>query len=149
MNLITKLFYIRIENPFKTWWKVRKYFKLPEIRIYKQKYTSGPPYKNGKGNLLYIWTHDLFWKDKFNSPRHEVNPICNIILFNKIRIIFSLNPKKCDDHIYWETLLDFLYYGFSLQEAIRGNTWKKLNKDELYDCSMYIKDVDLNTKYVK
>ena len=147
MNLITKLFYINISNPFKTWWKVRKYFKCPEIHIFIRKYTFGPPFKHGKGNLIYIWAHDLFWKDKFDSPRHEVNPICNIILFNKLRIGFTLNPKKCSDHIYWETLLDFLYYRFSLKEAVNNNTWKNVNTKEKFNCLMYIKNIDLNIKY--
>lgn len=122
LRTIPNLFHIYIENPFKTWWKVRKYFRLPKIVPFIHKITtiSGYPYASHihMGKILDIQIHDVWWKDKYNSPRHECNPIIYIGLFKKIafgfRFIVSYKDEfneTCNgDMEYWEYILEYLYY---------------------------------------
>ena len=116
---------LSIENPLKTWWKARKYFKFPNIAIHFSNNKYSFPYASEfwRGKLLDINIHDLFWKDKYNSPRHEVNPLIYICLFNKwsLWIIFNktfineFGDKTDESMHYWEYLLDYLYYSKSLK----------------------------------
>lgn len=113
---LSKWIDITIENPFKTWWKARKYFKIPKLRFsaFSDSYRS---YKHG-GRILEIDCLDVMWKDKFNSPRHERSPHISILLFRKfgIRIDFYIDyydefrEKQNGDMEYWEYLLEWLYY---------------------------------------
>lgn len=109
-----------IENPFKTWWKARKYFKLPKIKITFSANKWHFPYatKYWQGKILDINIRDVLWKDKYDSPRHEKNPLIYICLFGKFAIwitpaIFykdEFNEKQNGDMEYWEYLLEWLYY---------------------------------------
>ena len=107
---------IMIENPFKTWWKAREYFKRPKLR-FRTFTTSWRAYKRG-GRILEIDCMDVMWKDKFNSPRHEQSPHISILLFNKfgIRVDFHIDyydefgEIQNGDMLYWEYLLEWLYY---------------------------------------
>ena len=107
---------IMIENPFKTWWKAREYFKRPKLR-FRTFTTSWRAYKRG-GRILEIDCMDVIWKDKFNSPRHEQSPHISILLFNKfgIRVDFHIDyydefgEIQNGDMLYWEYLLEWLYY---------------------------------------
>jgi hypothetical protein len=114
-----------IENPLHTWWKARKYFKFPSIRF---SVFSNPiyncPYARTDyiGKLLDINFHDIQWKDKFDSPRHEMNPHIWVCFFRKFgfSINFYINYKneigeiRNGDTFYWEYLLDYLYYSKNL-----------------------------------
>ena len=137
MYIRNKLFYIHIENPFKTWWKVRKVFKFifPKIRVWFN--IKGFPFIHHVGKIFYLDIHDIYWKDKFNSPRHEVSPELNFTLFNIFN--FRIHMELNDDYIYWETLLDYLYYGFNVEEAIKHNTWETFETKIKKDASKYIK----------
>ena len=109
-----------IENPFKTWWSARKYFKCPgiSIRFFTSKYSFPYASKWWQGKLLDINIHDVYWKDKYNSPRHERNPLIYICLFGKYA--FWITPKITyknefgedihGDIYYWEYLLDHIFY---------------------------------------
>lgn len=109
-----------IENPLKTWWKARKYFKFPKIRIATSTSKWSFPYasKWWQGKLLDINIHDVYWKDKYDSPRHERNPLIYICLFSKysLWIQFTMTYKNefgedTDGSMYyWEYLLEWLYY---------------------------------------
>ena len=116
------LFNIWIENPLKTWWKARKYFKRPKISFHYfiiSKYKNYP-YASYKriGKILDLCIEDVEWKDKYNSPRHERNPLIYIALFRKIgfSIYFNIYYKdefgetQSGDSYYWEYLIDWLYY---------------------------------------
>lgn len=102
-----------IENPFKTWWKARKYFKRPKLHC---RFTRENFYRVGK--ILDIEICDIQWKDKWNTPRHEKSPIISIKLFRRFEfsIIFYIyyidefGDKKNGDMEYWEYLLNWLYY---------------------------------------
>ncbi len=111
---------VSIENPFKTWWRAKKYFKFPDITINFGWHPYHYPYATSywRGKILDINIHDLYWKDKFNSPRHERNPLIYICLFSRISlwIVFGKHyynefGKKQDGSLeYWEYILKHLYY---------------------------------------
>ena len=115
-------FNIRIENPLKTWWKARKYFKFPKIKFkFYLVHKYGPyPYATYHwiGKILDISIIDVSWKDKYNSPRHEESPNIFICLFRKFALSIFLyntyynefNEKVNGDLYYWEYLLSWLYY---------------------------------------
>ncbi len=113
---LSKWIDIMIENPFKTWWKARKYFKRPKLR-FRTFSTSWRSYKRG-GRILEIDCLDVMWKDKFNSPRHERSPHISILLFQKfgVRVNFYIDyydefgEKQNGDMEYWEYLLEWLCY---------------------------------------
>jgi hypothetical protein len=118
---IDKYFDIWIENPLGTWWKARKYFKLPKISFHPFfNIHHNCPYISYKnvGKILGVDFHDISWKDKWNSPRHEMNPYIWICLFR--RFGFSINfdiyyrnefgELESGDTYYWEYLLEWLYY---------------------------------------
>lgn len=114
-----------IENPFKTWWKARKYFKFPDVRVVLTDNIHAYPYASSKwrGTLLDIDIHDVYWKDKYDSPRHERNPLIYICLFSKWSLWITFHKTfinefgdKTDESIhYWEYMLDYLYYSKSLK----------------------------------
>lgn len=121
---VNDYFGIVLENPFKTWWKARKYFKIPktEISFFCKKYPGfiPAPYAsvNRLSKIIDINIQDVGWKDKWNSPRHENNPFIFVCLFRKFGFliqpkIYGINEfgeKKEEDIIYWEYLLDYIYY---------------------------------------
>lgn len=125
-----------IENPFKTWWKARKYFKFPNIsmRFSNNKWSFPYASKKWQGRILDIDIHDVYWKDKWDSPRHERNPLIYICLFGKfnIWIVFHKNwinefGEKCDESThYWEYMLDYLYYSKSLKLTSLWTTDSKI-----------------------
>ena len=119
-----KYFAWSIENPFKTWWKARKYFKFPNIAIHFSNNKHSFPYasKFWQGKLLDINIHDVYWKDKYNSPRHERNPLIfiyilglSIWIYPKIYKIGEFGNKEDGDIYYWEYLLNYLYYTKTLK----------------------------------
>lgn len=122
---ILDLVHININNPFKTWWKARKYFKKPSIKCHFGLLKYSFPYANRDyiGKIIDISIQDVMWKDKYNSPRHERNPYVWICLFRLFR--FEIGTRinaltetgKVEDRstFYWEYLLDYLYYSKSLK----------------------------------
>ena len=117
-----KVFAIHIENPFKTWWKARKYFKFPKLKI------TFFCHRPCGAKLIDIDIHDVYWKDKWNSPRHEISPRIFFCLFGIIGFIVNFpvtysdefGDKENHDMEYWEYLLDYLYYSKSLELR---NSW--------------------------
>lgn len=122
---ILDLVHINITNPFKTWWKARKYFKRPSIKYHFGLLKYSFPYANRDyiGKIIDISIQDVMWKDKYNSPRHERNPYVWICLFRLFRFEISTRINaltetgKVEDRstFYWEYLLDYLYYSKSLK----------------------------------
>lgn len=139
---ILGLVHININNPFKTWWKARKYFKRPSVKFYFGLLKYNFPYANRNyiGKIIDISIQDVGWKDKYCSPRHERNPYVWICLFRLFR--FEIGTRinditetgKVEDRstFYWEYLLDYLYYSKSL----------KINQ-----CWEYTSKVYTRTKY--
>ena len=117
-----------MENPFKTWWKVRKWFKFPKPSIYFGPIVSGLPY-GLPDKWIELYIYDVSWKDKYNSPSLEFTPQINLDLFKKYQLLLTFQTS--DDYIYWETILDIIYYNKSLKEAIDTNTWENCNKEKI------------------
>ena len=143
---VSKWINIIIENPFKTWWKAKKYFKIPKIsfKIHRVSKISGYPYASYKwiGKLLDIYIRDVRWKDKFNSPRHELNPIVWICLFRNIALWINFHidykdefsEKQNGDMEYWEYILNWLYY--KNKQTLRCySTW--IGNSKLYKTCKY------------
>lgn len=131
-----------IENPLKTWWKARKYFKFPSIsvRISLDKYHFPYAIKYWQGKIIDINIHDVYWKDKWRGPRHERNPLIYICLFGKLSlwIVFYKSwinefgeKENCSMH-YWEYMLDYLYYSKSLKLGSIWTTDSKIAKTRIY-----------------
>lgn len=113
-GIIEHFFDISLENPFKTWWKARRCFKIPGLSF--RWYVGGSV--RGQGKILNLQVSDVQWKDKYDSPRHEYNPCINVNLFNiiglyiepKVIYIDEFGEKQDGSMEYWEYLLDWLYY---------------------------------------
>lgn len=129
---MSKWINIDIENPLKTWWKARKYFKFPNISI-----KSAFRFEKSKlGKILNIECWDLMWKDKFRSPRHEINPHIYIDIFSFIHIYIEFTKtylnefgeKSNGDTMYWEYMLSYLYYKNNLKGYSTWQTDSKLYK---------------------
>jgi hypothetical protein len=62
--------------------------------------------------------HDIGWKDKWNSPRHERNPYIWVCFFRRFGFSINFNvycrnefgELESGDTYYWEYLLEWLYY---------------------------------------
>lgn len=124
-KIINKYFYFYIKNPLKTYWKVRKYFKFPKLicQFYKS------PSNDAK--ILSIESYDIFWKDKWDAPSQERDPIFVITLFNKyhFQIDFRYYYNNSNYSMeYWESILWFVYYDKTLNQAVfEGTSWRKYN----------------------
>lgn len=120
---MNKYFDFYWENPLKTYNLVKKYFR--DIKP-KFQWKFG---KSRKAKILEINAFDLTWKDKWNSPRHEYNPRIFFSLFNYIHLYVEWTlGDSMEDMVYWEAILDWMYYGKSLQEACT-NGWCQYNKE--------------------
>lgn len=116
-------FDIYLENPFKTYNKVKRWFKPinPKFQWY-----FGKRYKP---IFLELKSFDVLWKDKFNEPRHEFNPRIKISLFNYIHLYVDFTTgDNMTDMVYWEAILDWIYYDKDLQEACT-NHWQQYNNE--------------------
>ena len=121
-----KYFDLYWENPLKTYNKIKKYFKplKPIINI--------DFCKSNCAKILEINSFDVLWKDKYDSPRHERNPIITISIFNylHIRINFNMSNKSLDDMVYWEAALNWIYYNLSLSKSIDESLgWSQYNEE--------------------
>ena len=120
---MNKYFDFYWENPLKTYNLVKKYFR--DIKP-KFQWKFG---KRRKAKILELNAFDLTWKDKWNSPRHEYNPRIFFSLFNYIHLYVEWTlGDSMEDMVYWEAILDWMYYGKSLQEACT-NGWCQYNKE--------------------
>ena len=164
MKLLDKLIWnnyikIYIKNPLRTYFKVRKWFNKLSIKI-----DMGKPMRTGlfpiwEGNipkLFYFFSSDLYWKNKYDSPRFEYPPHIEVIFFRKFKISiffvryidkYTANEKLINLHwsgnqdiIYWESVLRFLYYGKSLKDSITYMSWNGLISPS--------KEICLKQKYI-
>lgn len=127
-----------INNPLKTWWKARKYFKFPHVFIGIYCNSCLHPYATNKwrGKILDVNIQDVMWKDKCDTPRHERNPFIYICLFSRLSLLitFPMRYKNefdewedCSDD-YWEYMLDYLYYSHNLKDFSFGVMSSKIYK---------------------
>lgn len=145
--MLNKYIYIRINNPFKTIFKIIKYFKCPKLNI-----TLFKPYKGTFGKYLSIISFDIDWHDKYTQPYYLKFPYIRIVLFNKIGVQLSLLHQE--EYCYYESILYFVYYKKSLQYIISNIQKWKTYKGTAVDPSLiikskYLKDKNLYNIYYK
>jgi len=106
---------VLVEDPLKEWRKTKGLFVKPKcsFRFFKDIQSNCPyVYIPNVPSLLCIRSCSVGWKDKYNSPRHEEDPYIWVCFFRKFG--FSINwyipGESYRDYIYWEYLLDYLYY---------------------------------------
>ena len=114
-------------NPFKTYNKIKKYFKPLKPKFYIGKNLSS------YAKILDVECWDVCWKSKWGSPRHEFAPYLNIVLFNtwEFRITWSyINDSGENESMeYWEAVLNYLYFNKTLHQAVEEATgWEHYNK---------------------
>lgn len=120
---MNKYFDLYWENPLKTYNLVKKYFRNIKPKF---QWEFG---KRRKAKILELNAFNLTWKDKWNSPRHEYNPRIFFSLFNYIHLYIEWTlGDSIEDMVYWEAILDWIYYDKSLQEACT-NDWVHYNKE--------------------
>lgn len=127
---------ICIEDPLKTWKRVKTYFKKPKLFLH---FFTNPiyccPYAslNSIAKILDIRSFDVGWKDKYDTPRHERNPYIWVCFFKRFgfNIIWHISYKdefgnpQDGDMYYWEYLLNYLYY----EKTLKGySTWIQTSK---------------------
>lgn len=122
----------KYNNPLYHWWKARKYFKRPKCHFYKGKITwffGFPIKKEYLNKILDIRFNALGWKDKWDSPRHEWDPYISIVFFRKWQLLWIFNWISNDKDsgirsmATWEAILDYLYYGKSIDQCIKNHVW--------------------------
>lgn len=118
-----------IENPLRTWWKVRKWFKFPKPSICFYKDFSA-------SKLIEFYCWDVTWTEKeYQNIRLDFSPYIELTLFK--RFSWKLTFKVPEDYVYWETIIEIVYYNKSIKEAIQDNTWKKYPKGIEQDINVF------------
>lgn len=139
------------QNPLGTWWKARKYFKMPKPRV---QFFKNNWYFHPFGKVFTFWSSDVSWKWKYDEVRHELDPFIFICFFSKFGVYITFEVKYKDKNgktrdagtFYWEYLLDFLYNRKDLNIV---NEWTGTNK---LDGSNYViptKEISLKPKVLK
>jgi len=149
--------YINTFNIFRIysdWWKARKVFYKPLLKIYKMKVDEN----NLGSDYFYIETetHNKWfylniercgYKYKWREIRFENVPYICFIWRNKIKWIIGLeaplysyinysNTYCRNNDLYWEALLTYLYeYNKDIVRTFRNNIWSS---------RLILKDVDEN-----
>ena len=103
-----RYFDIYLEDPLKTYNKVKRWFK-PIKPKFQWSFGKGPIF-------LELKSFDVTWKSKFNEPRHEFNPRITLSLFNYIHLYVDFTTgDSMTDMVYWEAILDWIYYDKDLR----------------------------------
>lgn len=107
-----KFIHVFLRNPLRTYNKAKKVFKKPKL-----KFKFSPAYYSH--SLIAIVATDIGWKDKFDTPRFEIDPYI-WIHFWKWDLMWYW---EADDQ-YWEQLLWYVYYTQGLPYIFKArNTW--------------------------
>lgn len=109
LNICEDLIQIDLENPFKTMNKIKEVFipLRPKLKFGRHRWYFW------QGKIFGIYLHDLEWKDKYNTPRCEEEPIIGISIFNFwFTITWKLPLHLGGDYVdnYWEQAVWYLYY---------------------------------------
>lgn len=124
----SKYFNYFIDNPLKSYWKARKYFKFPKVSIH---FFTDPVYNcplasfKRIGSILEVWSCDVMWKTKYNSIRYERSPYIWVCFFKRFGFSINFNVYYKDefnetqlmDDWYWEYLLEYTENNQKLSEA--------------------------------
>ena len=145
---------------WREWWKVRKWFKFPNINVYLQ----------NKKNLCFYCLYDKWFSFEIYPLRSKMKftdycfEQCPYIIFNFFGKWFFIIEFTCpnikgyesNDHIYYESILDKCYGKYSyttfdsqplnIYEAYKNNIWTRYgekNHEQKFTCMPYL------TKYGK
>lgn len=78
------------------------------------------------GRPFSIYSNELGWKDKFNSPRFEWCPAFYIFFFKWQFCIWWVAPDG-DNDTYYEMILQYLYYqDKNIEKARAGWGWRDI-----------------------
>lgn len=112
-----------MKNIFKTWWKVRKYFKIPNIYIYIGNVYSIP---------ISTYSVDVGYKETDN---HKIwvnyNPQMNLSIFGIFQFYMELRKYVEGEevsNVYWTAILNYLHYG-DLKDAMDDALTLVYNED--------------------
>ena len=103
-----KYLYIDISNPKKTLNKLKGVFKPLKcyFKFEKGSYSPHPVLWVSKPGFIHIVSHDVEWKDKYDTPRFE-NWYWSL----------PLHHENEDDQ-YWEQALWYLYYSKTISQGL-------------------------------
>lgn len=121
-------------NPWYHWWKVRKYFTRPKAHFMYAKnfWTFGLPIVKSYYNpILDIRFLALGWKSKYDSPRHEWDPMISITFLRTYTLLWTFNWQT-KENMYsdtssmatWEAILDYTYFNKSIDYIVEEHIWK-------------------------
>lgn len=121
-----RLINAHLENPLKTYNKIKRYFKPLKAKVY-----VGKTWRSS-AKILDIMCWDVCWKSKWGSPRYEFDPYFKVVLFNtwEFRITWSyINDSGENESMeYWEAVLNYLYFNKTLRQAVEDATaWEHYN----------------------
>ncbi len=101
---------ISLENPFKTMKKLKGVF-IPLTRCFTTNFVSAPIIWCSKPKFIHIVSHDVGWKDKWDTPRYEHAPYIWIHIFKWDWIWYwDFKPHRYEIYDYWEQALWYLHY---------------------------------------
>lgn len=120
-------------NPWYHWWKARKYFKRPKAHFLFRKnfWTFGLPIRRDYYSpVIDIGFHALGWKDKWDSPRHEWDPMICITFFRTWHLLWIFNWAVKEEKnsltrsmATWEAILDYSRYNKSIDQVVDNHVW--------------------------
>lgn len=105
---------VYFKNPLKVWWKVRKLFKFPKIKLFYgnvDKVSTGYIFSDwfNRNSDFYLHCSDVYYKWKFDDICFECPPYITLVLFKKWKISIIFNGPIEDYHTYWDAILTCLY----------------------------------------
>lgn len=133
--MFEKIFYINLENPFKTMSKLKGVFKPLKCQFSYGRMVF-PEMWVCKPSLIQLVTRDVMWKNKFSSPRHEDSPYIWIHLFGYNFLWYWKLPKKMKEYDmdYWEQALWYLYFADSnIEKAKKTWPWADLSNNSTWN----------------
>lgn len=133
-----KFWFVLFENPFHTFKKAKGMFKFPKIRVnlfwYKNNWMYLPYSVVSRGAWLFnLISLDVQWKDKYNDPRFESQPLFyfdflhlfGFVISTYVPTITELGNKEDASDEYWEYLLNYVYYTKKLKDV---NIWTRTSR---------------------
>jgi hypothetical protein len=129
-----------ISNPFRTMKRVKGVFVPLRCvfrhgkNIHREIYNYY--FNNPSSSFFKIKSRDVMWKDKYDTPRHESDPIIWIRIFNYDFIwTWDLYPHLKETKLYvsdwWEQVLWYVYYNdCDLEKAKEKWPWADFKTDE-------------------
>ena len=117
-----KYLYIDISSPKKTLNKLKGVFKPLKcyFKFEKSSYSPHPILWVSKPSFIHIVSHDVGWKDKYDTPRFENQPYVWIHIYKWNLVWYWSLPlhQENEDDQYWEQALWYLYYNKTISQGL-------------------------------